>query len=164
MFLREYELRWNDIDANMHLANSSYLMLFAQTRMAFLESLGFTLSEMAKRRIGPVVFHESIIYFKEVMYGKPVKVSLEVKGLSEGGKFFSFEHNLYDAKGRNCARSPIMGGWISLETRKLIDLPDDLLDTLRDIAKADDYKVLTSADTRAHQQAPKDLILNSTES
>ena len=41
MYLKEFEIRWSDIDANRHLANSAYLNFMSHTRMAFLMELGF---------------------------------------------------------------------------------------------------------------------------
>lgn len=159
MFIKEYELRWNDIDANMHLANSSYLMLFSQTRMAFLESLGLNMKALLMKGIGPVVFRESIHYFKEVRPGHPVHVSLEVKGLAEDGRFFEFEHNLYNHKGQNCARSPIFGAWIDQKTRKTTGLPSEWLDLLDEHKVSEGFKVLSPADTRIEHIVPTDIQL-----
>lgn len=158
-FLKSYEVRWNDIDANVHLANSAYLEYFSSTRMAFLDEIGFSMQAMRKYGIGPVVFRESIIYFKEVFYGKPVQVSLEVKGLSEQGMFFEFEHNLYDHKGKNCARSPIIGGWIDLKERRLTNLPPELLKGIPEKYKSKDFKILTRSDTRGLGEQPIDIEL-----
>ena len=112
MYFKEFEIRWSDLDANRHLANSAYINFMSHTRMGFLIESGFTQRELAKQNIGPVVFYEHIYYFKEAFLGKPVKVSLEVAGLSEDGMFFEFLHNFYDANGKNFASCEIMGGWI----------------------------------------------------
>ena len=158
MYLKEFEIRWSDVDANRHLANSAYVNFMSHTRMAFLQQLGFDQKTFAELQIGPVVFHEHIYYFKEVFPGKPVKVSLEVMGMSEDGKFFEFQHNFYDYKGRNVARCEMMGAWISLQTRKLISLPANLLTTFQAVEKPTDFKVLSKEDTRKFAKVPKDLI------
>jgi acyl-CoA thioester hydrolase len=36
IYYHKHEVRWSDIDANRHLANSSYVQYCAQTRMAFM--------------------------------------------------------------------------------------------------------------------------------
>ena len=158
MYLKEFEVRWNDLDANRHLANSTYINYMSHTRMAFLMELGFDQESLAKHQIGPVVFYEHIYYFREVLSGKPIRVSLEVKGLSEDGMYFEFHHNFYDHKGRNVAHCELIGGWISLEKRKLIPLPDVFLSRFDGISKPEDFRILTAANTRRFTKRPQDLV------
>lgn len=157
MYLKTFDVRWSDIDANRHLANSAYINFMSHTRMGFLGQLGFNQKSFAKHNIGPVVFYEHVYYFKEAFYGKPVKVSLELAGLSEDGKFFEFHHNFYDANGRHFAHCEIMGSWINLKTRTLIGLPEEFLTAFHKIEKPDFFRTLTKEDTRKFAKAPKDL-------
>ena len=157
MYLKEFEIRWSDVDANRHLANSAYVNFMSHTRMAYLFELGFDQKVMAENQIGPVVFYEHMYYFKEVFPGKPVQVSLEVMGLSEDGKFFEFRHNFYDSKGKNVAQCDMMGAWISLTSRCLISLPENLLAAFKGVEKSKDFRVLTKEDTRKYARLPKDL-------
>ena len=78
MFTKEFDIRWSDLDANRHLANSAFINFMSHTRMAYLIENGFGQKEMAKYNIGPVIFYEHIFYFREVLQGKPIKVSFEV--------------------------------------------------------------------------------------
>ena len=158
MFTKEFEIRWSDVDANRHLANSAYINFMSHTRMAYLVEIGFGQEEMAKNNLGPVVFYEHIYYFKEVFPEKPVRVSLELKGLSEDGMYFEFAHNFYDVKGRNVAHCEMLGAWIDLKTRKLSQLPKELYKKFNSITKTDDFRVLTKEDTRKFNKRPKDLI------
>ena len=54
MYTKDFEIRWSDVDANSHLANSAYTNFMSHTRMAFLMENGFGQKEMAKHNIGPV--------------------------------------------------------------------------------------------------------------
>lgn len=157
MYLKSFEIRWSDLDANRHLANSSYQNFMSHTRMAFLVESGFSQAELVKQNLGPVVFYEHIYYFKELKPEDRVQVSLEMKGLSGNGMFFQFEHNLYNQDGQNCARCEMLGAWIDLTSRQLTELPDHLLKSLNQMTKTADFKVLTKADTRKFGQKPKDL-------
>lgn len=158
MYIKDFEIRWSDIDANRHLANSAYVNFMAHTRMSFLLEMGFSPNFMKEHAIGPVVFYEHIYYFKEVFLGQPIKVSLELVGMSEDGKFFEFLHLLYDTKGRNFARGEMMGAWIDMETRKLKPLPEAFLQKMETIEKGENFKILTKEDTRKYARAPKDLV------
>lgn len=157
MFFKEFEIRWSDLDANRHMANSAYINFMSHTRMAYLGQLGFNQVSMAIHNIGPVVFYEHVYYFKEAFPGKPVKVSLEFVGMSEDGMFFEFRHNFYDIKGRNFARCEMMGAWIDLKERKLTGLPTEFLEAFQAMERSKDFKTLTKADTRRFVQVPKDL-------
>jgi acyl-CoA thioester hydrolase len=157
MYSQSFEIRWSDLDANRHLANSSYQNFMSHTRMAFLVENGFSQQELVKYNIGPIVFYEHIFYFKEIKPEDKVRVSLELKGLSENGMFFQFEHNVYNQKGENCARCDMMGSWIDLKSRQLTVLPEHLLYPLEHLTKTEDYKVLTKEDTRKFGVKPKHL-------
>ena len=96
MYTKEFEIRWNDLDLNNHLGNSSYVELMSHTRMSCLTDYGLSLKEMHRYGLGSIVFYEHIYYFKEILLGDEIKVSLEVKGYSEDGRFVLFEHNFYN--------------------------------------------------------------------
>ena len=157
MYTKEFDIRWSDMDANRHLANTAYINYMSHTRMGFLMENGFGHNEMAENNLGPVVFYEHVYYFREVFPGRPVRVSLQLKGLSEDGMYFEFVHNFYDHKGRNFASCEMMGGWIDLKTRKLTGLPKELFDRLNNIDRSDDFKIITKEDTRKFNKRPKDL-------
>jgi len=81
MYIKEFEVRWSDLDANRHLANSSYVNFMSHTRMGFLTGLGLSHKHMVAHGLGPVVFYEHIYYFREVFPGPPIRVSLQLAGL-----------------------------------------------------------------------------------
>ncbi|WP_460220579.1 acyl-CoA thioesterase [Psychroserpens sp. MEBiC05023] len=157
MYQKDFEIRWSDIDANGHLANSAYTNFMSHTRMGFFIAYGFSMDELSKFGIGPVVFYEHTYYFKESFIGKPVTVTLELSGLSKDGMFFKFEHNFYNHKGEHLATSDMLGSWIDLKTRKLVALPDSLLKQSALLPRTKNFKVLTKADTRIEGKVPKDL-------
>lgn len=159
MYKKQFEIRWSDVDANRHLANSAYTNFMSHTRMAFLIEQGFTIKELAINNIGPVVFYEHMHYFKEAFMGQPITVSLEVSGLSEDGTFFKFDHNFYNHKGENIAFCEMFGAWIDLKARKITNLPKVLMDLADSFPKSQDYKILTKEDTRKHGRDPKNLCL-----
>ena len=157
MYTKQFEIRWSDIDANRHLANSAYINFMSHTRMDFLVNHGFTMQELAKHKIGPVVFYEHVYYFKEAFHGQPITVSLEVSGVSKDGMFFMFEHNFYNTKGENLAHCEMLGAWMDLKERKLTALPDELLKLEEQFPKSENFKYLTKEDTRRFNKKPKNL-------
>lgn len=157
MYFKEFDIRWSDLDPNWHLANSAYISFMSHTRMSFLMENGFGKEALIKHRLGPVVFYEHVYYFKEIQAGQKVKVSLQLKGISEDGMYFEFVHHFYDPQGKNFASCELMGGWINLETRKLTELPEELLKNLGHLEHTEDFKILTKEDTRKYGKRSKDL-------
>jgi len=157
MYTKQFEIRWSDVDANRHLRNSAYIDYMSHTRMAFLMENGLDQKHLSKYDLGPVAFYEHMYYFREVFPGKPVKVSLQLKGISEDGMYFQFLHNFYDENGKNFARCEMMGGWIDLKERKLVGLPKELFNNFEALEKTDDFKIITKEDTRKYSERPKDL-------
>lgn len=157
MYKKQFEIRWSDIDANGHLANSAYTNFMSHTRMSFFNEQGFSMPKIFKHNIGPVVFYEHMYYFKESFIGAPITVTIEVSGLSEDGMLFMFEHNFYNPNGDNLAYCEMQGGWINLETRKLTALPEELLQLSHKFPRSKNFKILTKADTRKYGVRPQPL-------
>ena len=157
MYTKEFEIRWSDVDANRHLRNSAYTDYMSHTRMSFFSDKGFGQLELARLNIGPIALSEHMYYFKEVIPGNPIRVTLQLKGISEDGMFFEFLHNFYDNKGRNVARGEMMGAWIDLEKRKLRGLSTEHFHYLESMGKAPGFKVISKSDTRKYGQIPMDL-------
>lgn len=42
MYIKEFKIRWSDLDANRHVANSSFPDFLTETRMTYLRENGFT--------------------------------------------------------------------------------------------------------------------------
>ena len=157
MYLKEFEIRWSDVDANGHMANSAYTNFMSHARMAFFTENGFSMPVIRKYHIGPVVFYEHMYYFKEAFLGTPITVTIEISGLSEDGMFFKFEHNFYSHKGDNLAYCEMLGAWIDTEQRALTKLPNPLLEMAQKFPKSETFKILTKQDTRKHGVKPKPI-------
>ncbi len=159
MYTKQFEIRWSDVDANRHLRNSAYIDYMSHTRMSFFMESGLDLTNLTKHNLGAVAFYEHMYYFREVFPGKPITVSLQLKGISEDGMYFEFLHNFYDEKGKNIARCEMMGAWIDMEKRRLTGLPELFLKKMNAVEKTDDFKIITKEDTRKYNERPKDLKL-----
>ena len=157
MYTKQFEIRWSDVDANRHLANSAYTNFMSHTRMAFFIEKGLNMKTIEEYNLSPVVFYEHMYYVKETFLGQPITVSLEASGLSEDGMFFKFDHNFYNHKGENIAHCEMLGAWIDFTTRKLTGLPKKLFKLQDNFPKTNTFKILTKADTRVFGKKPVHL-------
>ncbi|MEM7180206.1 MAG: thioesterase family protein [Spirochaetota bacterium] len=157
MYTKKFEVRWNDMDANNHLANSTYIQFMSHTRMSFFKENNLSLQDMNSYGLGPIVFYEHIYYFKETHMGDHVIVSLEVKGRNKDGRFILIEHNFYDEKGVNLANSEMLLSWINMETRKLAKVPPDLFAKIEAFPQSADFEILTPEVIKKYLKRPKNL-------
>jgi acyl-CoA thioester hydrolase len=136
---------WADMDANAHMANFAYLSKCVDSRMGFFKQHGLPVAEFAKRRIGPVVRRDELEYHREVGLHEPITVTLAIAGLAPDGSRFRLVNEILKGDGRLAARIRSEGGWLDLETRKLIAPPADVLEALRAMPQAVEFETLPSS-------------------
>ncbi len=155
-YLHKFEVRWSDIDANRHLANSSYVAYCAQTRMAFMNAYNIGLRELNRWGIGPVILHERYSFFKEIYADQTVYVSAEISGMSEDASIYSFLHKFYLPDGTHCATAEATGVWIDTMLRKSTTPPDDILEVMEKF-KQENTEILTKDDLRKLPFKPENV-------
>lgn len=153
--VESYSIRWNDLDTNRHLANTSYMSLFTETRVRYLAGKGVTQELFETSQIGPVIFNEDIHYFREIKGGEKIHIDLECSGVSENGTFFEFKQHLYNSKGEICAYLDILAAWFSLESRKLIKPTELIRKAILDVPRTENFRYLKKEDIR---RVPKEML------
>ncbi len=143
----KFDVRWSDIDANKHLANSSYVEYCAQTRMAFMNENHMGLRELNRWGIGPVILHERYSFFKEILADQTVFVTAEISGMSEDASIYQFIHKFYFPDGTHCATAEATGVWIDMMLRKSTTPPDDILEVMQQFSN-ENVKILTRQDLK----------------
>lgn len=152
----KFEVRWSDIDANKHLANSSYVQYCAQTRMAFMNTHQMGLKELSRWGIGPVILHERYSFFKEIFADQTVYVSLEIAGMSEDASIYQFIHKFYLPDGTHCATSEATGIWIDMMLRKTTTPPEEIVEVMNEFS-TENTKILTREDLRELPFKPENV-------
>lgn len=155
-FYHKFEVRWSDLDANRHLANSSYMMYCAQARMAFLHENGLRLAMLVHRGIGPVIMHEEFSFYKEIVADQQVYVSVELTGMSENGSIFAFTHKFYTPDGVHRATAKVIGVWIDSMLRKITEPSEDVFDAFGKY-KTEQTNILTLEDIKKLAPKPENV-------
>ena len=135
-YFYKFDVRWSDIDANRHLANSSYMAYCAQARMAFMNKEKMGLAQLNRWGIGPVILHERFSFFKEIYADQVVYVSVEIAGNSEDGSIYQFVHKFYLPDGTHCATAEATGVWIDMMLRKTTTPPEDIMEVMNEYKSA----------------------------
>ena len=134
--------RWADMDGNAHMANSAYLNLAVEARLAFLEAHGFPASEFARHRIGPVVVEDVLRYFAEVRLREEMRITLQLRGITDDGSRFRFRNEIFRGDGRIAARLDSHGAWLDLDQRKIVAAPAALRQALLRLSRTEDFSPL----------------------
>jgi acyl-CoA thioester hydrolase len=143
-YAREFLAGWGTMDFNGHLANTAYLDLAADVRMAFFAEHGFSPSEFRRLAIGPVVRKDEVEYFREVGLHDVVTVTHAVAAMSPDGSRFVLENEVWSATGERAARVRSSGGWLDLRARKLIAPPPALFAALQLVPRTPDFVALAA--------------------
>ena len=139
---------WRDMDYNSHMANTAYLDRAADVRMMYFAENGFTVDDMLRMKIGPVIKKDEIEYYREVKLLQEIRVTLAIAGLAPDGSRFMLRNEFAHADGTRCAAITSTGGWLDLNIRKLIAPPEALRAAMEALPKVEGFRELRSSVSR----------------
>ena len=144
-YAREFLAGWGTMDFNGHMANTAYLDLAADVRMAFFAEHGFPPSEFRRLAIGPVMQKDELEYFREVGLYDTVTVTYAILAMSADGARFVVENEIWSASGERASRVRSTGGWLDLRARKLVVPPAAVLEAFVKVPRAPGFVELPTA-------------------
>lgn len=137
-----FKTKWADFDPNNHLRHTAYNDYAAEARARFLNENGFSIYTLNQIQIGPVLFQETTNFYREIRVGEDITIELALKGMSENGERFKFEHKIIKENGVLAARIDVFGAWMDLQTRKLTVPPQELLTTFGHLSKTEYFEII----------------------
>ena len=154
-FIKRFDIRWSDLDANRHVSNTAFLAFMNHTRMSFLKQNGLGHEDLRRLNIGPVIFDETFHYLKEVMPHEHIHVDIELVGLSVDYRFVRSGHSLFNSSGEQAVYSTITYCWFDLDKRKVLSEVPLLVKSVFDrMPRSENFSVLTKEDTRRLTHIP----------
>ncbi|TKI57254.1 acyl-CoA thioesterase [Brevibacillus antibioticus] len=121
-------VRSTDIDVIGHVNNAKYLEYMEWARFEWIWEQGFTLDELRRRAIMPVVVNININYRRELKMREEVTAVTTV--VKVGEKSFVIRQELYNAADVLVADADVTMVMIDANTRQSISLPVELKETL----------------------------------
>ena len=127
-FKSNVEIRWSDLDPNVHVRHSVYYDWGAKTRMEMLAAVGISPRELAAHGVGVILMEEQCKFRREIKWGDQVYMLSEATFVNPQGKShkFSFTHRIFKGDDVFCAEINILGAWIDIERRKLAAPPVEI--------------------------------------
>lgn len=129
-FKKQFEVRWADVDPNMHLRQTAFVDYTDQVRVAYFDSKGFSFLNFRKLLIGPVVFKVTSNYKKEVHLSELITVNCKLDFLSDDYRKWKISHDIFNQKGELSCTVELDGAWLDLENRKLTTPPSEIINAM----------------------------------
>ena len=90
--IAEFEVRVGDINYGGHMGNDRALLLFQDSRIKFLQSMGYSEKDIGENKA--IIMAEAHAYFlKEVFLGEKLYASVEVT--EKGNAFFDLYYEIF---------------------------------------------------------------------
>lgn len=145
LFEKTFHVGWAHVDFNGHLGNTSFLDLAVDVRMFFFAENGFPAHEFQRLRFGPVIMKDEITYFKEMYMLDKIRITFQSAGLSDDATRFRIRNDFFREDNKLAASLTTIGGWLSLETRKLIVPPKKLANAMKNLSRTEDFEIIPSS-------------------
>jgi acyl-CoA thioester hydrolase len=127
-FVKDIQIRWSDLDPNVHLRHSVYYDWGAFCRISFLHEYNLTSELMHQLKIGPILFREECIFKKEIRLGDKVTISLEVIKAKRDFSRWAIQHTIKKDADTIAAILVVEGAWLDTAKRKLAIPPQQVFD------------------------------------
>jgi acyl-CoA thioester hydrolase len=145
LFIHKLTASWADMDYNSHMANTAYLNRAVDARMAFFTSKGLPLAEMMRLRVSWVVMKDEQEYRREIFWMEEFSITVGLAGLAHDCSRFKIRNDFFRADGQLAAKVTSTGGFLNLDTRKLVIPPQELVTIYQTMPKTEDYETLPSS-------------------
>ena len=139
VYEKKLEIRWSDLDPNLHLRHSVYYDYGAYIRFNFFHENGITYQEMTKHHFGPILFREECIFKRELKVGDPITINVELLKAREDFSRWTIVHQF--KKGDQLAAVLTLdGAWIDTHLRKLTGLPLAFKPVFEQMPRAENFE------------------------
>jgi acyl-CoA thioester hydrolase len=125
-FITDIQVRWSDLDPNVHLRHSVYYDWGALSRIDFLNTHGVTPDLMQQLQIGPILFREECVFKREIRLGDKVTISLELLKSKRDYSRWTIRHTVIKNTDIVSAILTLDGAWLDVVKRKLTAPPDQV--------------------------------------
>ena len=128
------------MDFNQHMRNAAYLGVAEETRLRFLEDGGFSMAELYRRNLGPVVVQDVLTYKKELRLLEPFRVDMAMASITDDARKMKVRNRLFrSSDGAHCATVERFILWFDLQARRAVVPPADLGQLWLGLARTEDF-------------------------
>ena len=141
-FIKEIQVRWSDLDPNVHLRHSVYYDWGAFCRIAFLEQYNLSTGVMQHLQIGPILFREECVFRREIRLGDKVTINLQVLKAKRDFSRWTIQHTVMKNGDTVSAIITVDGAWLDTAKRKLMTPPKEVVETFAHMPTSENFQWL----------------------
>jgi acyl-CoA thioester hydrolase len=139
-YTKTLSLRWADIDANFHVRHSVYYDFAAQQRIELLSEAGLTLGVMQQEHVGPILFREECVFFREMKLDDTITITARLQKMRPDASRWTIQHEFVNQAAIRCALLTVDGAWMDTAKRKLVNpVPQIIVDVMNSFPKAEGF-------------------------
>ncbi|MBL6447199.1 thioesterase family protein [Fulvivirga sp. 29W222] len=136
-YTTQFEVKWSDVDPNMHMRHTVYLDYADQTRIRFFNDHGLPFNKLQQLGIGPIIFGTQTDFKREVMLSEKVTLDCHLIELSPNGRKWIIKHYVYKEDGTVAAELTYRGAWLDLRARKVVAPPEEIAAVMNKMEKTE---------------------------
>jgi acyl-CoA thioester hydrolase len=139
-YIQAIQVRWSDLDPNVHLRHSVYYDWGAFCRIEFLKQNYLTTELMQQLRIGPILFREECVFRKEIKMGDRITIDLELIKAKKDFSRWSIRHTIRKNTDVTAAILTVDGAWMDVIKRKLATPGQEVVNVFSKMPLSDDFQ------------------------
>ena len=139
-YVIDIQVRWSDLDPNIHLRHSVYYDWGAISRIEFLNNHGLSTDRMKELQIGPILFREECIFKREIKLGDKVTINLELVSAKKDYSRWTIRHTIIKNNDTVAAILNMDGAWLDITKRKLAVPPPEVAAAFSEMPVAKDFQ------------------------
>ena len=142
-YTKTLSLRWADIDANFHVRHSVYYDFAAQQRIELLSEAGLTLGVMQQESVGPVLFREECVFYREMKLDDTITITARLQKMRPDASRWTIQHEFINQHEVRCALLTVDGAWMDTAKRKLVNpVPQLIQEVINSFQRSADFILL----------------------
>ena len=134
------QLRWADIDANLHVRHSVYYDWGALCRISFMQEQGLSESVYQQFKIGPILFREECKFRREIRMGDAIAIDLQLVQSRRDFSRWTIRHTIWKSNDTIAATITVEGAFIDTQLRKLALPPAIAHDVFNKMPRAEEFQ------------------------
>ena len=139
-FIKNIQVRWSDLDPNVHLRHSVYYDWGAFCRVAFFEEHSLSIEDMGRLQIGPILFREECVFRKEIKLGDKVAIDLQMARAKRDYSRWTIQHIITKNADTTAAIITVDGAWLDVVRRKLANPPPEVVNSFSGMPVKEDFQ------------------------
>lgn len=134
------QLRWADIDANLHVRHSVYYDWGALCRISFMQEQGLSESVYQQFKIGPILFREECKFRREIRMGDAIAIDLQLVQSRRDFSRWTIRHTIWKSNDTTAATITVEGAFIDTHLRKLALPPAIAHDVFNKMPRTEEFQ------------------------